>query len=142
MEASMSALVEVMEPVLVERTLPVERSIKICACGNTFPVEYNSRGQITSRKLCDKCREKRNTRTTRTLPSTRGVPRCVDCTALVGPQWGTVTDLDPEGRCPSCSTWNKKRSYIAERERMGYRFVGGMFFLRPVSHRSRARRKH
>ena len=98
-----------------------------CACGNTFPVEYNSRGQITSRKLCDRCREKRNTRTTRALPSTRGVPRCIDCTALVGPQWGTVTHLDPNGRCPSCSNWYQKRTYIAERERMGYRFVGGMF---------------
>src|SRR5439155_18346890 len=113
-EASMSALVELREPMLVERPM------KICACGNTFPVEYNSRGQITSRKLCDRCREKRNTRTTRALPSTRGVPRCIDCTALVGPQWGTVTHLDPEGRCPSCSNWYQKRTYIAERERMGY----------------------
>jgi hypothetical protein len=131
----MSALVEVMEPISVERPM------KTCACGNTFPVEYNSRGQITSRKLCDRCREKRNTRTTRALPSTRGVPRCIDCTALVGPQWGTVTHLDPDGRCPSCSNWYQKRTYIAERERMGYRFVGGMFFLRPLP-RLRARRKH
>ena len=124
---------------LLERPI-VERPMKVCACGNTFPVEYNSRGQITSRKLCDRCREKRNTRTTRALPSTRGVPRCIDCTALVGPQWGTVTHLDEDGRCPSCSNWYKKRLYIAERERMGYRFVGGMFFLRPLP-RPRIRHK-
>src|SRR5262245_45091619 len=44
--------------------------VKVCACKALFPVEYNSRGQMTSRALCDKCREKRARRHSDDLPDT------------------------------------------------------------------------
>jgi len=79
--------------------------VKVCRCGATFPIEFNSRGQMTSRKLCDRCRNKRH----EGLPDTTGIPRCVDCTALVGREWGTVTHLDANGRCPACAAWHKRK---------------------------------
>ena len=30
-----------------------ERRMKVCECKSLFPVEYNTRGQMTSRALCD-----------------------------------------------------------------------------------------
>jgi hypothetical protein len=105
---------------------------KICECTARFPVEFNSRGQMTSRKLCDACREKRARRHADELPNTQGVPRCQDCSALVGLEWGTVTHLDENGRCQSCAEWYSKRMVRESRERMGYRFVGGMVFRGPV----------
>ena len=79
--------------------------VKVCRCGNRFPIEFNSRGQMTSRKLCDRCRSKRH----EGLPDTSGIPRCVECTALVGREWGSVTHLDENGRCPACAAWHKRK---------------------------------
>src|SRR5437660_10142610 len=73
--------------------------MKVCECKAHFPVEYNTRGQMTSRALCDRCRERRARRHADDLPDIEGVPRCVECTALVGLEWGTVTYLDADGRC-------------------------------------------
>jgi hypothetical protein len=101
---------------------------KVCECGNRFPVEFNSRGQMTSRKLCDLCREKRQKRNADELPNTQGVPRCCDCFGLVGLEWGTITHLDHNGRCPSCAKWYQKRVAREAAEKNGVRFVGGMRF--------------
>jgi hypothetical protein len=121
-----------------------DRRMKVCACKALFPVEYNNRGQMTSRALCDKCREKRLRRRADDLPDTEGVPRCVECTALVGLQWGTVTHLDAGGRCQSCAAWHAKRVLREVREGMGYRLAAGILFRGPIpfSRPSRPRRHY
>lgn len=101
---------------------------KVCECNNCFPVEYNSRGQMTSRQLCDPCREKRTRRRADDLPNTEGVPRCFDCSALVGLEWGTVTHLDHDSRCPSCAEWYLKRLDREHKERQGIFIRGGIQF--------------
>jgi hypothetical protein len=115
------------------------RRVKVCACGARFPAEYNTRGQMTSRKLCDACRERRERRHPEDPSDLEGVSRCGECSALVGLRWGTVTHLDEEGRCPSCATWHAKRLVRDANERRGYRYVGGLL-LRGPAPRSRSLR--
>lgn len=110
-------------------TATVADGVKTCACGATFPVEFNSRGQMTSRKLCDGCREKRQQRwknVRRRMP--KGAPRCVDCTAVAGVEWGTTLSLDENGRCPSCAKWRQRVLAEKTARRRGHRFRGGLWF--------------
>jgi hypothetical protein len=106
--------------------------VKVCECGAHFAVEHNSRGQMTSRKLCDGCRERRASRHADDLPDTKGLPRCADCTALVGLRWGTVTHLDEHGRCQGCASWHAKRVVRDANERRGYRYAGGLVLRGPA----------
>ncbi|WP_410961421.1 hypothetical protein, partial [Salmonella sp. SAL4457] len=55
-------------PIVVEG----DRRMKVCGCKALFPVEYNNRGQMTSRALCDTCREKRARRHADDLPDIEG----------------------------------------------------------------------
>lgn len=100
---------------------------KVCECGAKFPVEFNTRGQMTSRALCDDCRLKRTRRAAGNLPNTAGVPRCEDCSALLGLSWGTVTHLDEDGRCPACAAWHLKTLEREQKERNGYTNRGGLW---------------
>lgn len=88
--------------------------VKVCIRDKRqFPVEYNTRGQITSRYLCDECRDKASSLGTRP-EAAPDHPRCVTCSALVGLAFGTNTGLDANGECPGCARW---------RERMALRVV-------------------
>jgi hypothetical protein len=111
--------------------------VKLCACGDPFAAEYDARGQMTSRKLCDTCRERRVSRHADDLTDTAGVPRCADCTALVGLRWGTVTHLDEHGRCLACASWHAKSVARDAKERRDFRYSGG-FVLRDPTRYARA----
>lgn len=87
---------------------------KVCSCGRRFPVERDARGQITSRVLCQACRELRQRSGWRRagdlahLPV--DVPRCADCQAIVGLRYGSsVTHVNAAGLCPACARWAAKR---------------------------------
>lgn len=91
---------------------------KYCAdCKAPFPVEYNARGQMTSRILCDACRLLRATRSRAgaDLPGIpEDTPRCVSCACLIGLDMGSSqTHLDSAGRCPSCARWDRRRGAAA-----------------------------
>lgn len=97
---------------------------KQCLCGNVFPVELNRRGQVTSRKLCDDCRERRSRDELNIPPN---APRCNSCGALVGRQFGEVLNL-VDGLCQSCLKWRKRREEREELKRRGWEFRGGLAF--------------
>jgi hypothetical protein len=103
------------------------RMFKVCGCGARFPVEINRRGQMTSRMLCDNCRLRRLRRKCEELPNTEGLPRCEDCGALEGIEWGSATFLDGNGRCPACAEWHLKAMEREARDRAGYVFRGGIW---------------
>lgn len=113
------------------RETPAGR-VKVCKdCPNRFPVEFNSRGQMTSRQLCDACRELRTHRQGIDLPGMEGVPRCVDCSGLVGLKWGVITHLEADGRCPDCAEWHQRSQERKAYVGLGYHRLGGMWFRRP-----------
>jgi hypothetical protein len=95
---------------------------KRCACGQTFPVEYQARGQMTSRALCDDCRVRGSRLTSADLCPPPGTPRCRDCGA-VGEYAG---GLDSDGLCPACAAWREKAAARAARLAAGQRLVGGI----------------
>lgn len=78
---------------------------KRCPCGATFPAERNSRGQITSRKFCDACRQLRAEDRCPPPPAPPDALRCVTCECLIGLQWGGQTHADDNGNCPACARW-------------------------------------
>jgi hypothetical protein len=90
---------------------------KRCECQALFAVEFSRCGQLTSRRLCDDCRDdraKRKSDVLRHVPA--NAPRCLDCEALVGLQYGSsITHLDDKGRCTDCAAWEKKRVNILQR---------------------------
>lgn len=102
-----------------ERTSAPRPTSKTCPCGAVFAVEFDSRGQMTQRVYCDACRtvrrrgQRRHDRPPEFPPET---PRCQECEALVGLQYGTVTHLDSAGRCPACARWEIKRQLRANKE--------------------------
>lgn len=106
--------------------------VKLCAdCRSPFPLEWNSRGQRTSRKLCDKCRIQHACRKTLAgdLPLPPGTPRCAECTAVVGIHLGGVSHLDAAGNCPECARWLRKDGERRARIAAGYRLKGGMWVV-------------
>ena len=90
---------------------------KYCrSCGAAFPVEFNTRGQMTTRALCDACRIARRRRENSDLPGLEAAPRCRSCHCLIGLDRGSSqTHLDAAGRCPACARWEDGR--LPERER-------------------------
>lgn len=108
--------------------IQVVDGLKTCECGTKFPVEFNSRKQMTSRKLCDKCRIKRQYRRAADLPDIAGVPRCAECLGLVGLKWGTITHLNAAGLCTSCAKWAAKRRQREAAEARGAVRLGGLWF--------------
>lgn len=81
---------------------------KRCECGALFEVEFNSRGQRTTRKLCDACRRFRMLRKGDEFGFPEGVARCEGCSAGVGIEWGSVLSLDESGYCRDCAEWRRK----------------------------------
>lgn len=108
--------------------------VKVCACGNRFPVEFNARGQMTSRKLCDSCRRKRvgyhgNALIRAAAPLYAVTPQCVDCTAYAGPGF-LAKSLDASGRCPNCARVAAAKEEKRLRRRAGQWRQGGLWFGR------------
>jgi hypothetical protein len=117
---------------------PDGHCVTVCACGEPIPTAFAGDGQATGSKLCDACRERRVRRhPDYLLEESRDLPRCLDCTAVVGLRWGTATHLDADGRCPSCVGRHAEPLAGASREQRGRRFAVGMGLRRPAS-RSRA----
>lgn len=120
---------------------PPTVEMKTCPCGTAFPVERapirngGGGGNASTRKLCDRCRA--TPAKDRAWMARPEIPpdarRCVDCTALVGIQFGTVSGLDAAGRCHSCAKSAKWRAGRSAEARRGIRRVGGLTFAPPPS---------
>lgn len=126
------------------RTLVYERDDRLwkrCECGAEFEAQFNSRGQMTSRKLCTPCRELRLTRKAADLPNIPAdARRCVDCEAICGLQYGSsVTHLDDNGRCSDCARWEAKTYARELREKEGLVMRGGVW-VNPASDPTSERR--
>lgn len=100
---------------------------KTCGCGATFTASYEIASTLLTRTLCDDCRKKhiRYRETAANIPA--NTPRCKNCDALVGAQYGSVTHLDKDGRCPSCAYFERRKSEKEQRERAGLTMRGGLW---------------
>jgi len=101
--------------------------LKKCPCGERFPVEYNSRGQMTSRKWCDTCRlnSGRDRWQRKGLATTAGLPRCADCGAIADLRYASIAGLDTNGHCPSCARAFARLAEIQRRAARGEVRRGG-----------------